>query len=130
MPQHRLWLGTKGKPSAGEFGVEEGFLPHPVPRQNQSLAGLVPDGQRKHAVEPADEIDALFLVQMHQAFGVGNGLVAMPPGLELGPDLQLVVKLSVVRDPDGAILVGHRLAPPATSMIESRRCPRATGPAQ
>ena len=109
MAKHRLGLGAESQAAAGQLGVEERLLPHPVARQHKPLARLVPDGQGEHPVEPADEIDPVFLVKMHQAFRVGNGLVAMPFGLELRPDLQLVVQLAVVRDPDRAVLVGHRL---------------------
>ena len=38
-----------------------------------------------------------------------DGAVAMAFGLELFPQLGLVVELAVVGDPDRAVLVGHRL---------------------
>ncbi len=119
MAQHRLGLGTERQTPAGQLGVEERLLPHPVPCQHQPLARLVPDGQGKHPVQPPDEIDPVFLVKMHQTFRVGHGLVAMPFGLELRPDLQLVVQLSVVRDPDRAVLVGHRLG--AAGQVDDRQ---------
>ena len=113
MAKYRLRFGTKRQAAAGQLGVKEGLLAHRIARQHQPLVGLVPDGQGEHPVEPPDEIDPFLLVKMHQTFRVGNSLVAVPLGLELGPDLELVVKLSVVSDPDCAVLVGHRLGAPS-----------------
>ena len=129
MAKNSLGLGAEGQAAAGQLGVKERLLPHPVPCQHQPRPGLVPDGQGEHAVEPADEIDSLFLVQVNQAFGVGNGLVNMPLASSSGRISSSLYSspLYVTQTVPSSLPIGW--APPATSMIDSRRCPSATGPA-
>ena len=63
----------------------------------------------EHPVEPFQAARAFLLVQVDDRLGVGPRLVAVPLGLELGPELHVVVDLAAEREPDGAVLVRHRL---------------------
>ncbi len=109
MGQQGLGLRAEGQAAAGQLAVEERFLTHPVPGQDQPAEPAVPDRQREHAVQAADEIRALLLVEMDQALGVRRRPVAMPLRLQLPAQLQLVVQLAVVGHPDRTVLVRQRL---------------------
>ena len=60
-------------------------------------------------MQPLEAADALLLVQVDDRLGVRVRVVAVPLRLELGPDVHVVVDLAAERDPDRAVLVGHRL---------------------
>ena len=119
MGQNRLGLGAEGQPAAGQLRVEERLLAHPIAHQNQPVPPGVPDRRREHAVEPASEIEPFLFIEVDQALGVARRAVAMAFGFELFPQLELVVELAVVGDPDRAILVGHRLS--AAGHVDDRQ---------
>ena len=61
------------------------------------------------------------LVKMDEGLGVGRGPVDVALGDQLVAEaarLILVVKLAVIRDPDRAVLVGHRLG--AAGQVDDR----------
>ncbi len=100
----------KASPPPRQHPVEQRLLAHAVPRQDQSTPVAVPDRQREHPVEPPDEIHPFFLIEVDQALRVRRGPVTMALRLQVAPQLQLVVELAVVADPDRAVLVRHRLS--------------------
>ena len=112
MGKERLRFGPEEKRPINPFGITERLLAHPVASQGQPLAGDVPDRQGEHPVELADEFGAVILVKMDQAFGVGAGPEGVTSGEESGSKLGIVVDLAVEGDPDGPVLVAHRLGPP------------------
>jgi hypothetical protein len=56
-----------------------------------------------------DEVDAVFLVEMQYDLGVGPGLEAVSPLLEVLSELDEVVDLAVDDHRDGVVFVGHWL---------------------
>src|SRR4051812_48560011 len=52
-------------------------------------------------------LDAVLLVEVHEHFGVGGRPKAVPPLLELRPQLTKIVDLTIEGDPNRAVLVGE-----------------------
>src|SRR5262249_20575199 len=75
----------------------------------QAPALLVPERERVHAVEFADEVIAVLLVRMHDDLGVTAGTEAVPGLLETSSELAEVVDLAVAHDPQPLVLVGDGL---------------------
>ena len=99
--------------------VEQRLLSKPVARHQDFARPLVVDGEREHAFEMVDAVDAEFLVGVHDGFGVGTGAELMAPGFEPITQLVMVVDLTIECDPDGAVLVRKRL--PAAGAIDDRQ---------
>src|SRR5207253_9471520 len=77
----------------------------------QSAPALVPQGDREHAVEVADEVEPVVLVEVNDDLGVGPGIKAVAPRLQLPAQLGEIVDLAVEDRPDVAILAVDRLLP-------------------
>ncbi len=86
-----------------------GLTPRRSRASTSSRAPGVPDGEGEHAVQARHAGRALLLVEVDDRLGVGARAVRVALGLELGAQRLVVVDLAVVGDPDGAVLVGHRL---------------------
>ena len=80
-----------------------------VARQHQALTARVPDGEGEVAVERLDAIGTPLLVEMDDDLGVGRRLEHVAAGDQLGAQLDVVEDLAVEGDPNGAVLVAHRL---------------------
>ncbi len=106
--QYRLDLRRKQQLIFGP-GVVERLDPEPVPRQQETPAGPVPQREREHALEPLDAALPFLLVEMQDGLGVAAGPIRVATLLESGPERGVVVDFAVVDDPRGPILVGHRL---------------------
>ena len=106
--EQRLDLGGESDGSVTHCVVDR---PHAgtVARQNQALTACVPDGKGKVAVERLDAVGAPLLVEMDDDLGVGRRLEHVAAGDQLGTQLDVVEDLAVKGDPDGAVLVAHRL---------------------
>ena len=74
-------------------------------------AAQVGDGERPHAVEARGAGGAPLLVGVDDDLAVAVRAEGVAGGLELGAQLAVVVDLAVVDEPDGLVLVGHRLVP-------------------
>ncbi len=61
--QQRPAFGREQKAAFG-LRVVERFLPHPVPRQEQHVPALIPEGESEHAVQKSERVHAFLLVQM------------------------------------------------------------------
>src|SRR5205807_489579 len=70
---------------------------------------LVPDGKREHAPQMLHAALAVLLVKVDDRLRVAAAAEAMPAGLEQRMKLRVVVDLAVEDDPDGFVLVAHRL---------------------
>ena len=79
--------------------VEERLDPQSVTSQYQSAPRLVPESDGKHAVEVADEVQAIFLVEVDDDLGVATGVKAVPTGLQVPAQLGEIVDLTVVDRP-------------------------------
>jgi hypothetical protein len=83
--------------------------PQPVAHDEQRPLRSVPQREREHAAQVVDERRALFLVHVEQHLAVRVAPHAVAAGLELGPALDHVVDLAVVREHQRAVLVRHRV---------------------
>jgi hypothetical protein len=93
------------------LGVVERLLAEAVAREVQFAAPRVPDRVVEHPVEPLDAPRPLLLVEVDDRLGVGVRAVDVALGLELGAQVGVVVDLAAEGEPDGAVLVRHRLVP-------------------
>ena len=111
--------------SADRFGVEERFLANPVSGEERPSTTRIPDAEREHAGKAVDAIVTVFLVEMEDHFGVRVGSEPVPGGLEAGTQVEGVVNLPVEDDPDGVVLVRHRLL--ATGEVDYGKALHADG---
>jgi hypothetical protein len=99
------------RPARGQ-GVVEGLDADPVAEEEELVSPLVPEGKGEHTPEAVQKGRRTpFLVGVDERLGVGLGGHGVAPGDELVADLGEVVGLSVVGDPDRAVLVGQGLVP-------------------
>jgi hypothetical protein len=54
-------------------GVDQRLLAHPVARDEEPTAAAVPQGEGEHAVQVADAVDAVLLVEVRDDLGVAVG---------------------------------------------------------
>ena len=104
---------------ATEHGVKQRLLAQPVAREQKAAFAIVGDRERKHAVQTLDTPLAVLFIRVHNHFGIGLGAEPVTACLELSAQSPMVVDLSVKHNPDGVILVGHRLV--ATSAVDNRQ---------
>src|SRR5262245_49277989 len=69
MPQQRLYLGGEDEQLAVPEVVER-LDAQSIASRKEPATRAVPDRKRKHAAEPADAIDAMFLVRMDDGLGI------------------------------------------------------------
>ena len=87
------------------------LLAEPVAREDQLSGAVVPQGEREHPVELADEPRAPLLVGMRDHLAVGAGGERVPVAREALAQLDVAVDLAVEDDVDRAVLVAIRLMP-------------------
>src|SRR5690606_13575977 len=85
----------------------------PIAPDQQRLAARIPQRESVHPLETRDEALPEVLVQMDQYLYVAPRLEAVTTSLERIAQRAEVVDLPVAHDPDGAVLVAHRLVPAA-----------------
>ena len=83
----------------------------PVPDEDHLLPARVVEGHGEHPVEIPEGGSPLLLVEVENRLRVGDGPVAVAPGLQGPPEIPVVVDFAVERDPERLVLVGHGLAP-------------------
>src|SRR5262249_14982286 len=82
-----------------------------IPRQEQSLVRLVPDGKGEHAVETPHAVVAPFLVRVDDDFGIGPRMELMAARFEFDAQSLEIVNLTIENNDDVPSLVGHGLVP-------------------
>src|SRR4051794_27577258 len=70
-----------------------------VSRAEETSPGIVPDRERKHAVEAFEAIFSPFDVRRQQHLGIGSRRKFVARRLEQRSDLQMVVDLAIEHDP-------------------------------
>ena len=89
--------------------VIKGFLARAVARQKQSLGLVIPQGDGEHAVQFAQAVRALLLVQVDDGFAVGMRLEMVTAFQQPLAQLAVVIDLAVENQGDVAGFVGERL---------------------
>ncbi len=106
--EYCLDLGSKQKTiRAGP--IVKGLDADPVPGEQESLLLEVQEGEGEHPVQLLDAGGAAFFVQVDDDFGIGVRLELVAFLLKLSPQFAEVIDLAVEHNPDGAVLVAHRL---------------------
>ncbi len=83
--------------------------PQPVPRQHQSAAVALQDGDGEHPVQVLDEVRSPCVVRLEDDLRVPVGEEAIPLVAQRCAQLAVVVHGPVVRDREAKIAVHHRL---------------------
>ncbi len=93
-----------------------------VAREHEPARALVPDRDREHPAQPAREVEAVLLVQVHDRLRVGVRAVRVPVVHELAHELRVVVDLAVLDDDAASVLVEDRLV--AAGEVDDRESAR------
>ena len=107
--EKRLHLRCKSESSVREFGVVKRLHAKTVPGEKQALFLSVPDGKRPHSVKAVHAFFLPLAVRRHDHFRVTVAAERVSLVLQLLPDLDKIVYLTVKRHPVALIGVGHRL---------------------
>src|SRR5437762_7562098 len=68
---------------------------HPVTRQNQTLAIIVPERKSKHSAQVIDKIRLVFLVKMQNDFAVRLASKFVPRSFQAVSEFDVVINLAV-----------------------------------
>src|SRR5262249_53252417 len=90
-------------------GIIQRFDADAISGKQQSPGSLIPDRKTEHAAKLYHGLFTVFLVEMHNHFGVGLRLEDMSLGLEELAQLAIVIDFPVKDDPYASILIGDRL---------------------
>jgi hypothetical protein len=93
--EERLELGREREPTVRQREEVERLLPDAVAREDEPLAGAVPDGDREHPLERRREVRAVLLVHVRNHRRVARARDVVPEGLEVAPHVLEVVELAV-----------------------------------
>jgi hypothetical protein len=85
------------------------FLAHPIPRQDQAFATLIPDCNGKHSIQELDRPRAEFLEEMYDDLGIRMGPESMASFLQSSPEVHKIVDFAVEDNPKRLILIADRL---------------------
>ena len=119
--EQRLDLDANRK-RAVDDRVVEGLDAEPIAGAKQLLALPIPNGEREHAVEVVQRLGTPMGVRCEQHLRVAGRPELVAERLQLRLQLQEVVDLSVVGDPQPAVRLDMGWCPAADrSRIESRR---------
>src|SRR6266498_516392 len=91
--------------------VEERPDAEPISREEHRFRTTIVNRERELPVQAGQHPRAPLLVRMDEHFRIAAGAEAMPGGLQVGPQLEVVVDLAVVDDEHGAVLIPEGLPP-------------------
>src|SRR5690606_32817563 len=83
----------------------------------------VVDREGEHAVQAIDDSRTVLFPAVHDDLGVRRRAETVAAGFEIGPQIAMVVDLTVEDDPDRPVFVGHRL--PAAGQVDDGQTPMA-----
>ena len=120
--EDRLRLRGEEQQVAGPR-VQQRLDAEPVTGEQQPRAPRVPHAEREHPVEVREQrrrVAVAFLVAVHQHLGVGLGAETVAAAQQRLAQVEVVVDLSVEREPDALVLVRHWL-PAGLRQIDDRQ---------
>jgi hypothetical protein len=120
----RLQL-TREEDSIGQDRVVQGLLAKAIARQQKLAFAGVPEGVGEHATQAGSARGAVFLIEMHQHFGIRPGSKPVPARLQRRTKLKVVVDLAVEDHPYGFVLVGDGLM--SGVQVNDAEAPHADG---
>ena len=106
--EKRLHFRAEDQTIAAEVVIDR-LLAQPVSREEEPLSPCVPDGEGEHPRDALRQRVAPLLVAVDEDLGIAAAAEDMSARDELRAQIEVVVDLAVERDPDGAVLVAHRL---------------------
>ena len=92
--------------------------PEAVAGEEEAVPPRIPEREGEHALQPADRVHALLLVEVGDHLDVRAGAEAMAPSFERGAQRSAVVNLAVADHLHAAVLVAERL--PAAAHVDDR----------
>jgi len=104
----RFRLRRKADPGALD-GVAERLDREAVAREDEPPFTLVPERERPHAVEALEAVGTPRRIRVEDDLGVGLRAEASATALEVAAELDVVVDLAVVGDPEAPLGEAHRL---------------------
>src|SRR5947209_1139953 len=99
MREDGLDLRGEDKDAVGDR-VVEGVDAELVSRQQESPGFPVVEGEGELTVQSVEEVESVFLVQVEQHLDIALAAEAVPPLLQLAPQLSVVENLAVADDDD------------------------------
>ena len=109
MLEDRLDLGGEEQRAVLQ-GVVERLHAEPIPGEQHPSPASVPEGEGELALQLVDARLPALLVKVDDRLRVRPAAIPVTAGLEPAPKRLVVVDLAVEDDPDGFVLVRHRLA--------------------
>ena len=106
--EQALKLGTEQQPAAG-LSIVQRLYAQAISRQENAFFAKVGNGEGKHAVEMLEHVDAHLVVEMDEHFRIAIGAEAMPFGLQLTPQLSVIIDFAIEGDDGRAIGAHHGL---------------------
>ncbi|GBK72161.1 hypothetical protein PbJCM17693_58690 [Paenibacillus macerans] len=77
--------------------------------KNESFACRIPEGNRKHAVQPGHEIGTVLFIQMGDDFAIASGVQFMPFVCQHLSKGRGIVYFTVIDDYNGPVFIIKRL---------------------
>ncbi len=106
--EETLRLGTE-EDRARCLGEVERLDPEAVTGEEEAVPARIPEREGEHALQPADRVHTLLLVEVGDHLDIRSAAEAMPPSFERGAQRSAVINLAVAHHLHRAILVGERL---------------------
>lgn len=107
--ENGLDFGAKDEMFA-RSGIEKRLYSDGIAREKKGIATQIQNREREYAVELCDAGRAVLFIQVKDNLRIGAGMEAMTGGLETGAKIFEIVNFAVENEPEGAVLIGHRLA--------------------
>jgi hypothetical protein len=92
-------FGREREPLPRMYPVDR-FDPQPVASYEQRPIACIVDRESEHPIEPSETVFTPFLIRAKHDFSIRLRPEPIALSLELGPDLRVVIDLSVIRDPE------------------------------
>ena len=119
MGRQRADLGGEEQAALAVFGHKQRFFAHAVACQDEGLAGLVPQGEGKHAIQARDEIDTPATVGLEHDLGVARCAEMHAALLQLAAQVSEIVYFAVDDDEKTSAGVPHRLVGGGTEIDDA-----------
>ena len=116
--EERLELASEGE-SLPIVVVVEGFDPNTVSRDQEALRGAVVECEGEFAAQCAHQLVAFIFVEMEHDLCIAGPSESVTARYQPSTNIAPAVELSVDGQPQGAVLIAHRLVP-ARARIHDR----------
>src|SRR6516164_6185303 len=91
------------------MAVVEGLDAQPVAGGKEPAPSCIPEREGKHSAQPLHTMTSVFLIEVDDGFRVAPRAIAVSAGLQVWPQLFVIINLAVVNQPHVSIFVRERL---------------------